>query len=157
MKIYISGALHASKDLEDARDLYDTAAQIVERLGASAFLPHKQTDPVWAAKISSDDVFKRDVRAIQECDAVVAFLNEPSHGVGAEVAMCLSWEKPLLPLLHASKTCSRFLDGLMKSHECHLSRYRTTVDLEETLRRFVLTHQRGDTRHDGKLPLLYCS
>lgn len=155
MKYYISGALQASRDLDDARKLYNDVARILEKEGVTAFLPHKQTDPVWAVQLSSDDVFKRDVNAIDSCDAVVAFLNEPSHGVGAEVAMCLGWEKPLLPFLHESKSCSRFLEGLIRSYGGKILRYRNTRDLETRLGLFVVAHQQRESRHDRSLSLLY--
>ncbi|WP_442969856.1 nucleoside 2-deoxyribosyltransferase [Roseibium sp. Sym1] len=140
MKYYISGALQATADLEAARQLYDETALLLEKKGVSAYLPHRQTDPVWAAHMSSDEVFLRDLNAIKHCTGVVVFLNEPSHGVGAEVAMCLEWTKPILPLLQNAKSCSRFLEGLLRSHGYEVVRYQNTADLDKILSRFLETH-----------------
>ncbi|MCY4303515.1 MAG: hypothetical protein OXC62_01810 [Aestuariivita sp.] len=81
MMLYISGALHNSSDLNNARKLYEATAKLVEEKGASYFLPHKQNDPVQAANVSSEEVFSRDFSAIQDCVAIVAFLNEASHEI----------------------------------------------------------------------------
>lgn len=137
MIVYVSGALHGSSDLEAARVLYDETARAIEELGATAYLPHKQTDPIRAADMSSDLVFKRDLQAIERAAAVVAYLNEPSHGVGAEVAMCLEWGKPILPVLSHERKCSRFVEGLLRAHGREIVRYADMADLIVPLREFI--------------------
>ena len=155
MMFYISGALHGSASLDDARYLYETTAKLVEKKGASYFLPHKQTDPVRAAHVSSDDVFARDLQAIKTCSAVIAFLNEASHGVGAEVAMCLEWQKPILPLLEESRSCSRFLEGLIRSHGIEVIRYQNTNDISNVLDRFISANERQGMGQNRPRALLH--
>ncbi|MCY4202469.1 MAG: nucleoside 2-deoxyribosyltransferase [Aestuariivita sp.] len=155
MMLYISGALHSSSNLNEARKLYETTAKLVEQKGASFFLPHKQNDPVRAAKVSSEEVFTRDFSAIQESSALVAFLNEASHGVGAEVALCLEWGKPILPLLEASRTCSRFLEGLLRSRSFEIVRYQNTEDISRTLDCFIRSQQSRILNEECADPLPY--
>ncbi|MBO6561847.1 MAG: nucleoside 2-deoxyribosyltransferase [Nisaea sp.] len=135
-KIYISGALQASTNLQIARDLYEEAARILDSSGDFCFLPHLQTDPERAKFIPSDDVFSRDVRALEDADGVIAFLNEPSHGVGAEIAMALAWGKPILPLIENGGKCSRFLDGLLRSHNFFVITYEDHRHMESEIRKF---------------------
>lgn len=138
MKFYISGALQGSSCLSDARNLYEETANRMERKGIAPFLPHRQTDPVHDALLSSDDVFERDLKALNECAAIIAFLDEPSHGVGAEVAICLGRNMPMLPLARHGKKCSRFLEGMIRSNGTEIARYGGMSDIDQLLDDFIL-------------------
>ena len=137
MIFYIAGALHGSSNLEIARRLYDETAKILGEVGVSTYLPHRKTDPMWEADMSSAMVFKRDLEAIRNASAVVAYLNEPSHGVGAEVALCIKWDKPIFALLKRERKCSRFLEGLLKTHGQDIVRYSDMPSLVPPLRKFI--------------------
>ncbi len=47
-------------------------------------------------QVDPGDVYERDTAWIRACDALVAEVSTPSHGVGYEVAYALSLGKPVL-------------------------------------------------------------
>ncbi|NIS78770.1 MAG: hypothetical protein GTO14_00735 [Anaerolineales bacterium] len=57
------------------------------------------------------EIFKRDVAWIQACDALVAEVSTPSHGVGYEIAYALSLKKPVLCLYHQEVVVSKMITG----------------------------------------------
>lgn len=113
MKIYISGALDAASDLELARHKYDELANHLRNFGFLPYVPHHKTDPVLKSDISSSDVFFNDLNAMLESEALVAFFDEPSFGVGSEVAIALERGIPVIGLIAKDKKFSRFLEGMI--------------------------------------------
>ena len=93
--IYISRALKGSSDLSAARELYERVAGMVEGLGQDAYVPHKATDPEGNPTIPPGEVFRTDVDNILASKGVIAFLNEPSLGVGTEIAICIHESIPV--------------------------------------------------------------
>jgi 2'-deoxynucleoside 5'-phosphate N-hydrolase len=45
---------------------------------------------------SAEDIYHRDIAWLDGCDAVVAEISTPSHGVGYEIAYALEKDKPVL-------------------------------------------------------------
>jgi 2'-deoxynucleoside 5'-phosphate N-hydrolase len=63
------------------------------------------------ALASPVEVYERDVTWIRECQALLAEVSTPSHGVGYEVAYALSIGKPVLCIHQAGHTVSKMLTG----------------------------------------------
>ena len=63
------------------------------------------------AIVSPSAVYERDIAWISGCEALVAEVSTPSHGVGYEVAYALSIRKPVLCLYQAGRTISKMLTG----------------------------------------------
>ena len=61
--------------------------------------------------VSPGDVFERDTGWIRACEALVAEVSTPSHGVGYEVAYALSLGKPVLCLYQEGRPVSKMLTG----------------------------------------------
>ncbi len=80
--------------------------------------------------MSNLDVATRDVSQVRAADALVAYVGEPSLGVGAEVAIALAGGKRVLLLAPKDRRVSRFLLGLAELHEWQtaLCRYETVED-----------------------------
>lgn len=57
------------------------------------------------------EVYNRDINWIQACDAVVAEVSTPSHGVGYEIAIALGLSKPVLCCCRQGVTVSKMLTG----------------------------------------------
>jgi hypothetical protein len=51
------------------------------------------------------------MRWLEECDVVVAEVSTPSHGVGYEVAVGLSLQKPVLCCYQRGKRISKIITG----------------------------------------------
>jgi Nucleoside 2-deoxyribosyltransferase len=153
MKVYLSGALQASRNLTDARHLYEVAAAMIVSAGHSAYLPHQQTDPELAPRLSSDAVFERDLKQLKSADAIVAFLNEPSFGVGAEIALAGQSNVPILALHRRDGAVSRFLLGYLASVGGVVRSYRTNHDLATAITGFVTdppsAQQQAARRHSS--------
>lgn len=61
--------------------------------------------------ISADEIYRRDIQWLDECDAVIAEISTPSHGVGYEIAYALLTEKPVLCGYLAGRKISKMLEG----------------------------------------------
>lgn len=140
--IYISGALKGSRDLESARSLYEWAASVVRQSGYDAYLPHKITDPVTAAPVSASEVYETDVAAMRAAGAVISFLNEPSLGVGAEIALCMQESIPLLALIEEGRDVSRFVLGCIEKGNGSFRFYKDLDSASKVI---------GDFLHDFSL------
>ncbi len=57
------------------------------------------------------DVYQRDVAWVQGCQLLIAEISTPSHGVGYEIALALSLQKPVLCLYQDGRKVSKMLSG----------------------------------------------
>jgi nucleoside 2-deoxyribosyltransferase len=133
-KVYISGPLHAVKDLGAARRFYEELAAICSHSGYETYLPHQFTDPHEHSGMAPDRVFRRDRAAMRECELVLAVVGAPSSGVGAELAFAFSEDQPVIALCRADERPSRFLEGMLQSHaSAVLVRFEDDASLREFL------------------------
>jgi len=61
--------------------------------------------------VEAGEVYQRDLAWIQACDALVAEVSTPSHGVGYEIAMALSLAKPVLCCYRREARVSKMITG----------------------------------------------
>jgi hypothetical protein len=57
------------------------------------------------------DVYARDVAWIDGCDALIAEVSTPSHGVGYEIALALARAKPVLCCYRTGRPVSKMITG----------------------------------------------
>jgi nucleoside 2-deoxyribosyltransferase len=57
------------------------------------------------------DVYSRDVTWIRACDALIAEVSTPSHGVGYEIGYALGLGKPVLCCHQTDRSVSKMLTG----------------------------------------------
>jgi nucleoside 2-deoxyribosyltransferase len=57
------------------------------------------------------DVYARDVAWIRACDALIAEVSTPSHGVGYEIGHALGLGKPVLCCHQADRSVSKMITG----------------------------------------------
>lgn len=57
------------------------------------------------------DVYERDVNWIRHCDALIAEVSVPSHGVGYEIAFALQIGKPVLCIYQEGRRVSKMITG----------------------------------------------
>ena len=73
--------------------------------------------------IDPRSVYERDIAWIDGCQAVVAEVSTPSHGVGYEIAYALQSGRPVACLYREGRTVSKMLTG--NSHpRLHVFAYR---------------------------------
>ena len=61
--------------------------------------------------VTPEDVFQRDVNWVKGCDALVAEVSTPSHGVGYEIALAESLGKPIFCCYEKGKRVSKMILG----------------------------------------------
>lgn len=61
--------------------------------------------------VAPGDVYTRDVTWIQNCDALIAEVSVPSHGVGYEIGYALSAGKRVLCIHQAGRKVSKMITG----------------------------------------------
>ena len=81
-------------------------------------------------------VYERDIAWISNCEALVAEVSTPSHGVGYEVAYALSIGKPVLCLYQAGQPISKMLTGNSHAH-IQVNSYQNTDNAIAIVRSFL--------------------
>ncbi|HEX5070336.1 MAG TPA: nucleoside 2-deoxyribosyltransferase [Vicinamibacterales bacterium] len=130
MLAYISGALINAAAIERSRALYERFGEACRTAGWDAYVPHQHADPERDRHLSNVEVAERDIDQVSAADALVAYVGEPSLGVGAEVAIALRAGKRVLVLAESDARVSRFLLGLAELHpsQAHIFRYGSIDD-----------------------------
>ncbi len=109
--------LYFSCSLTGGREDQPTYAALVAHLqamGHRVLTAHLAAEQVLAADAqhSPAEVFDRDTAWVRACDALIAEVSTPSHGVGFEVAYALERGKPVLCLARAGVRVSKMLTGI---------------------------------------------
>jgi nucleoside 2-deoxyribosyltransferase len=157
IRVYISGALIGSNNLALARSRYEECANVLRKAGFSPYLPHRSSDPQLMAGFSPEDVFSMDVQALMSSEAIVAFLDEPSHGVGAEIAISVARRIPIVAMMRKTARVSRFIVGMIeRSSAAKVIAYENEKELSEALPGTVLQVLRlkDNKNEDGLIQLL---
>ena len=96
-----------------------------------------QTDVVdLEAALGPQEVYLRDTTWIDACDALIAEVNTPSHGVGYEIAHALHKRKRVLCIYEHGKPISKMLSGNTHPNICVKS-YLDTNDMVQIIRSFL--------------------
>ncbi len=82
------------------------------------------------------EIFDRDMKWLRECDAVVAEVSSPSHGVGYEVAYALMLKKPVFCCYKRGKKVSKIITG-NTSPGLKVAEYENDEEALEILREFL--------------------
>jgi nucleoside 2-deoxyribosyltransferase len=138
MRIYLAAAMtHAGRDLAAIQALLEC----LESEGHEVPTRHV-SDPRGReveGEISDTELARRDLGWVAGCDALVAEVSTPSHGVGVEVAAALAGGKPVLLAYRRGTVVSRLLLGLP---EVEVLTYANTSEACEGVRAFLARVQR---------------
>lgn len=110
MKIYFACSLTGGRDDEQ---VYSAIVCHLERLRHEVPTAHLAHPEVMELEkiVEPREVFLRDIAWIESCDAVIAEVSTPSHGVGYEIAYALGLDKPVLCLHRAGVAVSKMITG----------------------------------------------
>ena len=110
MKVYFSCSITGGRAEES---MYQALVRDMEECGHVVPTAHLSSPEVMSLERVVDpvEIFNRDMNWLRECDAVVAEVTTPSHGVGYEIAYALTLGKPVLCLHQADKRVSMILTG----------------------------------------------
>jgi 2'-deoxynucleoside 5'-phosphate N-hydrolase len=135
MNIYFACSITGGRDFEP---LYQVIIASLLADGHTVPTAHLADSGVKAleAIVSPREVYERDADWIRECEALVAEVSTPSHGVGYEIAFALIIGKPVLCVFQEGRPISKMLSG--NSHPCiQVKPYRNTSDAVGIIRSFL--------------------
>jgi len=61
--------------------------------------------------LNAVDVYERDMEWVRNCDALIAEVSTPSHGVGYEIAAAIFLGKQVMCFHHTDKKISKIISG----------------------------------------------
>jgi nucleoside 2-deoxyribosyltransferase len=110
MKIYFSCSLTGGRDDEE---IYGVIVDHLISHGHEVLTAHLARPEVMEAEkvVDAHEVYRRDMNWVEECDAFIAEVSTPSHGVGYEIAYALVLGKPVLCCYRQGETVSKMILG----------------------------------------------
>jgi len=135
MQIYFSCSITGGRNDEK---VYQKIVAALEAAGHAVPTAHLSTPEVMDLEAVVDPVqtYERDMRWLNEADAVVAEVSTPSHGVGYEIATALQLRKPVFCCYHRQRRISKILTG-NTSPTLVLAPYSSDAELFDQLHRFL--------------------
>ena len=87
-------------------------------------------------RLSPEEVYVRDTSWIERCDALIAEVSTPSHGVGYEIGYALSIEKPVLCCYRQGRGVSKMISG-NNNPNLQTRQYSSELELAQMARTFL--------------------
>lgn len=110
MNIYFACSITGGRDFEPVYQTIMAALLADGHIVPTAHLADSKVKALEAVA-SPREVYERDVAWIRACQALVAEVSTPSHGVGYEIAYALSIAKPVLCIYQDGQPISKMLSG----------------------------------------------
>ena len=144
MDLYFSCSLTGGRQDQPA---YAAMVGHLQALGHRVLTAHLAFESVMAADggLSPEAVFERDTTWLRDCDAVIAEVSTPSHGVGFEIAYALERGRPVLCLAREDVRVSKMLTGI-RQPGFTFGTYRTSVEALGHMEAFLARYQELITR-----------
>jgi nucleoside 2-deoxyribosyltransferase len=110
MKVYFSCSLTGGRNDEA---IYGALVDHLQAAGHEVLTAHLARPAVMRAErvVDPGEVYHRDIAWIKECQALVAEVSTPSHGVGYEIAYALERGKPVLCCYRRDARVSKMITG----------------------------------------------
>lgn len=147
MNIYFSCSITGGRsDQQDYQAIVDHLLQA----GHTVPTAHLSRPDVFSLEsvIEPEKVYQRDMSWIDQCDALIAEVSTPSHGVGYEIAQALFLHKPVLCCHQAGKRISKIISG--NTHAClQVKEYRNTPELLQMIDAFLRSGFEGQHNCKG--------
>jgi len=142
MKIYFSCSITGGR-AEEAT--YQAIVRELESEGHEVPTAHLSSPNVMEMEkiVNAVDIFTRDMAWLRECDAVVAEVSSPSHGVGYEIAYGLSLGKPVFCCYRKDKRVSKIITGNTTPGIQVLS-YETDTEAVNLVRNYLLSLEKSE-------------
>ena len=110
MNIYFSCSITGGRD---DQAIYAAIVDALLADGHEVPTAHLSSPDILAleAIVEPNEIYQRDVAWVTGCDALIAEVSTPSHGVGYEIALALTQGKPVLCLYRNGKRVSKMITG----------------------------------------------
>ena len=135
MNIYFACSITGGREFEP---IYQAITAALFSDGHAVPTAHLANESVkeFEGQVIPREIYERDTTWIRACEALVAEVSTPSHGVGYEVAYALSLGKPVLCVYHEGQPISKMLSG--NSHpSISVKSYGTTEEAISAIRSFL--------------------
>jgi nucleoside 2-deoxyribosyltransferase len=135
MILYFACSITGGRDFES---IYQSITRALLEDGHEVPTAHLADSGVTALEmiVSPRQVYERDMAWIQACDALIAEVSTPSHGVGYEIAFALNLGKPVLCCYQEGQPVSKMITG--NNHpRLRVSTYQDANEAVELVRAFL--------------------
>jgi len=135
MNIYFACSITGGREFEL---VYQVIVRALLDAGHEVPTAHLAESDVGAVEaiIHPNEVYERDVAWIRACDALIAEVSVPSHGVGYEIGFALGIRKPVLALYQEGRKVSKMISGNPDSN-LTVKLYHTPEDAVQILADFL--------------------
>jgi len=142
MKIYFSCSITGGRQ---DQQIYHAIVQTLLEGGHEVPTAHLSRSDVIEKEVvvAAREVYERDVQWVEDCDALIAEVNTPSHGVGYEIALALAMGKSVLCCYHEGRKVSKMILG--NTHPTlKIYAYQSQIDLIHAVKNFLAGLSSGD-------------
>lgn len=108
---FISGALSAAKGKVRFEIFYERIGDLCKKMGIDAFVPHRDASHKTMPNYTHRKLYTLNMKKIKEVDLLIAYVGEPSTGVGMEIQQATINGKDVLILCEEDRPKSRLLLG----------------------------------------------
>jgi nucleoside 2-deoxyribosyltransferase len=135
MNIYFACSITGGREFES---VYQVIVRALVDAGHEVPTAHLAESGIGAVEaiIHPNEVYARDVTWIRACDALIAEVSVPSHGVGYEIGFALGIGKPVLALYQEGCKVSKMISGNPDSN-LTVKLYRTPEEAVQILADFI--------------------
>jgi hypothetical protein len=136
MNIYFSCSITGGRQ---DQLVYHAIVETLQRAGHEVPTAHLSHSDVMEKEtvISPAEVYERDVRWVKGCNALIAEVSTPSHGVGYEIAHALFLNKPVLCCYQQKQRVSKMILGNNSPTLTNYA-YQSLADLLPEIEHFLL-------------------
>jgi nucleoside 2-deoxyribosyltransferase len=128
MNIYIAGAIDGAD--RKYHQLYERLGAKLKEFGHEVFVPHLESKDLNFDDFDIDRrIYRKDDKALNNADLMLAYIGERSTGLGAELVQAILNEKTILCFYDSEHRPSRYITGLLKEMGQVIS---IVPDLEDT-------------------------
>lgn len=135
MNIYFACSITGGRQFEA---VYQTITETLLNSGHQVPTAHLAETSVVALEkvVDPGEIYTRDVTWIRACDALIAEVSTPSHGVGYEVAYALGLGKPVLCCHQSDQVVSKMITGNPDTN-LRVAAYQDASQAAEIVRTFL--------------------
>jgi nucleoside 2-deoxyribosyltransferase len=141
MNIYFSCSITGGRnDQEIYKVLVDQLEAWGHKVPTAILSSPKVMD--YESQVAPNEVYTRDVKWVRDCDALIAEVSTPSHGVGYEIALALFLNKPVLCVYQKGRKVSKMITG-NEMPTLKLSIYESEEELLKNVQNFLAGINQG--------------
>lgn len=138
MKIYFAGSIRGGRDY--AKTYYDLISYIEQHATVlTEHIRHEDLTTRGEENLPDPEIYARDMRWLNESDAIIAEVSAPSLGVGYELGRAEDMGKPILCLFDASGA-NRLSAMLSGNPAMNVVCYQNLDEAKAAIDAFILNH-----------------